>query len=780
MSTSHDFEIKIDSKDPKTSFLANSSPHSFTGEDGILWPTVEHYYHAKKFEGTLLADKIRKASTPFQARRLARQNYFIFDDDGIVSKRKIYGDQNTSYHLRQDWSTAEPKILEDAIKAKFHQHPRLLKKLKETIGFRIVDPRNPYTGPILEKIRDEVKPETPGTTKDVKSARLSEDERKLVNAIIELGSRIRELEGQKFMYPEILEDAIYNLVVDLRTPYSTPAIIDFQNAPNLLNLSKTVHKILDTKDTFQKHQTRGSEVVTWFLKWFRFLKNVADKDTVWERVTNASTSEIVLPEVKRWWRLRTNGLVKTPKQNPVKVKTRSLSVREDATGYLKVSGPDLNKYKTRLLALGGKLIKPKTPTDATATPMIKLDAALKRFVDDMIIQDGEAGKRDKLLYSKWINYKLEDFLDTADQLVEISDAKHIDTKILNATFELYSVPPPVPIPPTATRPKIPKSKVPITKKAKAVLESWISTVVKIESIPDFDTYAKAMDRANKFAPDTPTTDPTHIFHTILYWAEFISGLNPKMRSDIKYKTAFLMLCPRSSRSQAKRYVSGIDQTTCVPLDNQQETLKTLGLNIKLPEVLALLDGDKNHSVKDSSLIAAALYYIITLIRTGGPLADIMVYRLNLGGKREFKPKTEPPKPEPTPPKPPTEPTTETPKTEPVPETPTTEPKPEPKPESTTEPKPEPPKVEPAPEPIVPPKPSVEQIQAKDTLEHAKRGAMYIRLFKPHNLSPEDYSKLVSVLEHMSGYKRGIWLKEFRVKNPQNQKTFLSATLSVKN
>ena len=51
--------------------FSNFSPHGFV-EEGIYWPTVEHYFQAQKFPDSPHREAIRKAPTPEQARELGQ------------------------------------------------------------------------------------------------------------------------------------------------------------------------------------------------------------------------------------------------------------------------------------------------------------------------------------------------------------------------------------------------------------------------------------------------------------------------------------------------------------------------------------------------------------------------------------------------------------------------------------------------------------------------------------------------------------------------------------
>jgi hypothetical protein len=78
---------------------------------GKVWPTSEHYFQAQKFAGTGHAEAIRKTRSPMIAARMGRD------------RKKP---------LRRDWEAVKDNIMREAVRAKFTQHPELLKLLLAT------------------------------------------------------------------------------------------------------------------------------------------------------------------------------------------------------------------------------------------------------------------------------------------------------------------------------------------------------------------------------------------------------------------------------------------------------------------------------------------------------------------------------------------------------------------------------------------------------------------------------------------------------------------------
>jgi len=98
--------------------------------EGTTFPTVEHYFQwskARQFGDAAAQTKILKTSSPKTAKTLGK---------------KVQG------FKEEEWNEKKDQIMAAALKAKFMQHPDLLKKLRETGTRRIAeaDPRGKYWG----------------------------------------------------------------------------------------------------------------------------------------------------------------------------------------------------------------------------------------------------------------------------------------------------------------------------------------------------------------------------------------------------------------------------------------------------------------------------------------------------------------------------------------------------------------------------------------------------------------------------------------------------------
>ena len=86
--------------------------------DGIIFKTVEHYFHAQKFPEKEFFEMVLNATTPEEAFRIA----------------KIYKPIR-----RKDWHSIKENVMYEGIKAKFSQHNDLKKLLLLTGQKEIIE-----------------------------------------------------------------------------------------------------------------------------------------------------------------------------------------------------------------------------------------------------------------------------------------------------------------------------------------------------------------------------------------------------------------------------------------------------------------------------------------------------------------------------------------------------------------------------------------------------------------------------------------------------------------
>lgn len=106
--------------------LTNHSAHPIT-LDGLVYPTVEHYYQAQKFAGTPYAEEIRTAPNPMLARRMGRSK---------------------SHPIRPDWDEVKEEVMFRATLAKFESHADARASLLGTGDEELIEnsPHDAYWG----------------------------------------------------------------------------------------------------------------------------------------------------------------------------------------------------------------------------------------------------------------------------------------------------------------------------------------------------------------------------------------------------------------------------------------------------------------------------------------------------------------------------------------------------------------------------------------------------------------------------------------------------------
>jgi ribA/ribD-fused uncharacterized protein len=130
--------------------LSNFSPHGFE-EDGLYWPTVEHYFQAQKFNDSQYRERIRNSRSPKDAKSLGQS-------------RKV--------PLRNDWEQIKEDVMLRALRNKF-SNPKLNKILLGTEDRELVE-KSPFDyywgcgwngsgknrlGYLLMQVREELKTE---------------------------------------------------------------------------------------------------------------------------------------------------------------------------------------------------------------------------------------------------------------------------------------------------------------------------------------------------------------------------------------------------------------------------------------------------------------------------------------------------------------------------------------------------------------------------------------------------------------------------------------------
>jgi len=112
--------------------------------DGIHYPTVEHYFQAQKFAGSLrdleYSELIAKQSTPNKAKILANQQRgggykWRTDLNAIID---AYADVS----IRPDWENVKDNVVRKGVFQKFYQNPQLKQILLSTGNAELAEHTN--------------------------------------------------------------------------------------------------------------------------------------------------------------------------------------------------------------------------------------------------------------------------------------------------------------------------------------------------------------------------------------------------------------------------------------------------------------------------------------------------------------------------------------------------------------------------------------------------------------------------------------------------------------
>ena len=479
----------------KTAYLLNSYRSPFE-VDGKVWPTVTHYMAAMQFPGTSYEEEIRKASSIVQVQRMVSPHYYTFDDNGTPTRKLVYGKGSDVFFRRADWTQAEPIMLEKALRAKF-KNPKLLSQLLSTKDLVLAGPG----GSVLMRIRDEIllKPPTENLAqpqiemdlRDVHASPLTSEEKKLVTALMKLSLRIRDLEGQNYLYAEMPEDALMvlggrplaSLTYMWLNKHSWTVI--YQQMPHFEKLIQKTHELIVPLDEFQEHQIQVSAVIASAIRWWRLNATESQKADFKSKLAKWENLKVILPKGKRWYRgsspaltegkargkrafsegrkkrrksyqagpevIRTpkgkspNGQKghkaspspkgkKSPKEKKERVMSDHLTIRWSGKDNFLVEGKTLPKYRARLLGLGGKhpMVRQIPNLEAIRFPVERLTA-----VEEVIFEDLPEDQKYQEAFQVWKKTKVDLFTDTAAQLQVLKGEKLISKETVQTAIAIY-------------------------------------------------------------------------------------------------------------------------------------------------------------------------------------------------------------------------------------------------------------------------------------------------------------------------------------------------------
>jgi ribA/ribD-fused uncharacterized protein len=148
MRTEEERPILFYLKDEQYGWLSNFWPSQVVGEDGIVYPTSEHYYQAHKTNDQRIRRWIADAPKPYLAMKAGRN---LREKDGVPA----------------DWETYKVQVMANALHLKFKQNPGLARKLLST-GDALLGEDSPtdmfwgvkgknQLGNLLAKVREELR-----------------------------------------------------------------------------------------------------------------------------------------------------------------------------------------------------------------------------------------------------------------------------------------------------------------------------------------------------------------------------------------------------------------------------------------------------------------------------------------------------------------------------------------------------------------------------------------------------------------------------------------------
>ena len=344
--------------DPRLGYLHNANIHfPFVLEDKT-WKTVEHFMLAKRFEGTMLEEEIRKSKNVCKARILAKPRRVMLEKDGRVVKKILYG-RLVGCVEREDWESVKNDYLERSIRAKFLQNKRALARLLKTEGIRIIDGEHTETkgvntlGSILEKIRDSVLEERAsadgGRSKksirkfaapyadlkvlrasrpdDLRSSFMTDEERRMVRTMLSAIDILREVEGipkNVKVSIEMFEDVFYNFLGEptddtLKLSIEILGIIKnwiaerskswtevTRNMPHYESLMREIEEIVKLavgQETPAASRVKISIFIATIIRWLRMDSTVAERNTFFIRAQIIKKENFVLPPLRRSYRV---------------------------------------------------------------------------------------------------------------------------------------------------------------------------------------------------------------------------------------------------------------------------------------------------------------------------------------------------------------------------------------------------------------------------------------------------------------------------------------------
>ena len=292
--------------DKNIGFLSNDSL-CYVTIDGKDWKSVTHYLSAKKYE--IATNKtshdtedevicsIKKSSSSHIAKSIATNNLSSDYSSNIPGTVTKIGDCVVPNYNLSRWNKVYLEILEKALRAKF-SNPNLLKKLCETGTTEIEYIDGKEIGDIIMKIRNEkilspskiqtISPDEP-EKRDLTTDRLTDEESELVLSLIRYSLMLRDDEGQITLFPEMVEDVIYNFYPNLTIftylKINTLVGNSISNRKNFNTIFQSIKDEFIEADPSQKYNDDCSLKIAIFIQWIRLESCPSDIDAIFGKLT---------------------------------------------------------------------------------------------------------------------------------------------------------------------------------------------------------------------------------------------------------------------------------------------------------------------------------------------------------------------------------------------------------------------------------------------------------------------------------------------------------------
>ncbi len=465
-------------RDPKFGYLSSASAHTFILGDSSSgssdpvdeWLSVDHYLLAKQFEGTPLELSILEAPSLIKAQLIARpRNVTDFLSGPIPVKKVMYGSDRL-FHIREDWSKVKNTYLLKATKAKFEQNSSIQKRLLDTKGTTIVDSLDPNNtlGKILMNIRASYLKDNSKTLTETLEGVMYKDYTsstesslptdQIIDTLIFVTSLIKDKEGLDIFYPEMFEDALYNIgfgdvylgeLLMWMKDYTQNWSKVVAGMPMFYNLFKTVEAHISSKrlEGFTtgvnaiSSVTRTSLLIAVFLKLINHAL-IPSIDTMLENLVKLRYSDIIIPKKSRKYRRTTPnkvhasaglqaGLIRKDRFEGVTIEIYPKLI------ILKVEG-GLDTYRPHIIAAAGKITSDST-VQFPAYKRILVEAMVFTFLSS-------AESKYEMAYKCWVRHRIELITDLKDRLAQTKwvrltrDQRSLDTTVLGRAQNLSITP----------------------------------------------------------------------------------------------------------------------------------------------------------------------------------------------------------------------------------------------------------------------------------------------------------------------------------------------------